>query len=51
MERVKVGLQEAANEGAKELVATVIDDVQQFMHKAPFNNDVTALALVRSAKS
>lgn len=51
LERVKVGLQEAANEGAKELVATVIDDVQQFMHKAPFNNDVTALALVRSAKS
>jgi serine phosphatase RsbU (regulator of sigma subunit) len=47
LERVKTGLQQAGNETAKELCATVIDDVQQFMRKRPVHNDVTALALVR----
>jgi serine phosphatase RsbU (regulator of sigma subunit) len=50
LERVKTGLQRAANETAKDLCATMIDGVQQFMHKPPVHNDVTALALVRAAK-
>ena len=50
LERVKTGLQQATNETAKELCATVIDDVQQFMRKPPVHNDVTALALVRTSK-
>lgn len=51
LERVKTGLQQAANESAKELCATMIDDVQQFMRKPPVHNDVTALALVRIANT
>jgi sigma-B regulation protein RsbU (phosphoserine phosphatase) len=51
LERVKTGLQQANNETAKELCATVIDDVQQFMRKAPVQNDVTALALVREGNT
>jgi serine phosphatase RsbU (regulator of sigma subunit) len=51
LERVKTGLQQAANESAKNLCATMIDDVQQFMRKPPIHNDVTALALVRTAKA
>ena len=50
LERVKTGLQQAANESARDLCATVIDDVQQFMRKPPIHNDVTALALVRTAR-
>lgn len=48
LERLKTGMQKAANESAKDLCATVIDDVQQFMRKPPVHNDVTALALVRT---
>lgn len=51
LERVKTGLQQAANENARELCATVIDGVQQFMRKPPVHNDVTALALVRAANN
>jgi serine phosphatase RsbU (regulator of sigma subunit) len=51
LERVKTGLQQATNETAQELCSTVIDDVQQFMHKAPVQNDITALALVREANA
>jgi serine phosphatase RsbU (regulator of sigma subunit) len=51
LERVKTGLQEAASESAKDLCATMIDGVQQFMRKPPVHNDVTALALVRAAKT
>jgi len=29
----------------------VIDGVQRFMHKAPVQNDVTALALVRTGNA
>jgi serine phosphatase RsbU (regulator of sigma subunit) len=47
LERVKTGLQQGTNETAQELCATVIDDMQHFMRKAPTHNDVTALALVR----
>ncbi len=49
LDRVKSRLQEAANESAKDLCATTIDGVQQFMRKPPVHNDVTALALVRCA--
>ena len=51
LERVKTGLQQASNETAKELCATVIDGVQQFMHQRPVHNDVTALALVRDGST
>lgn len=51
LERVKTGLQQTSNETAKELCATVIDDVQQFMLKATVQNDVTALALVREGNT
>jgi phosphoserine phosphatase RsbU/P len=51
LERVKTDLKQASNETAKELCATVIDDVQQFMHRRPVNNDVTALALVRDGST
>ncbi len=51
LDRVKTGLQQGASESAKELCAGVIDGVQQFMRKPPVHNDVTALALVRSANS
>ena len=45
------GLQQAGKETAKELCATVIDGVQQFMRKPPIHNDVTALALVRDGST
>ena len=48
LERVKSGLQQAANETAEELCASTIEGVQQFMRKPPVHNDVTALALVRA---
>ena len=52
LERVKAGLQQAAaNETAQGLCATMIEDVQQFMRRPPVHNDVTALALVRPAKT
>jgi serine phosphatase RsbU (regulator of sigma subunit) len=51
LDRVKTGLQRAAGESAKELCATMIDGVQQFMRKPPVHNDVTALALVRTANT
>jgi len=51
LDRVKSGLQQAAGETAKELCATMIDGVQQFMRKPPVHNDVTALALVRTANT
>jgi serine phosphatase RsbU (regulator of sigma subunit) len=51
LDRVKTGLQQASKETAKELCATVIDGVQQFMRKPPIHNDVTALALVRDGST
>jgi len=51
LERVKSGLQQAGAESAKRLCATAIDGVQQFMRKPPVHNDVTALALVRTANA
>src|SRR6185295_15399121 len=51
LERVKSGLQQAADETAEELCASTIEGVQQFMRKPPIHNDVTALALVRTVNS
>jgi serine phosphatase RsbU (regulator of sigma subunit) len=34
---------------AKQLCASVIDQVQQFMHAEPTHDDVTALALARNS--
>jgi sigma-B regulation protein RsbU (phosphoserine phosphatase) len=51
LERVKTGLQQGTHESAQELCATVIDDMQHFMRKAPTHNDVTALALVRAGNA
>lgn len=51
LDRVKTGLQQAAGETAKRLCASMIDGVQQFMRKPPVHNDVTALALVRTANT
>jgi serine phosphatase RsbU (regulator of sigma subunit) len=51
LDRVKTELQHAAGETAKELCASMIDGVQQFMRKPPVHNDVTALALVRTANA
>lgn len=48
LERVKSGLQKSSSETAKELCASTIDGMQQFMRKPPVHNDVTALALVRA---
>jgi serine phosphatase RsbU (regulator of sigma subunit) len=42
-------LQEAPRQSASELCLTVLRAVQQFARTAPTHNDVTALALVRSA--
>jgi serine phosphatase RsbU (regulator of sigma subunit) len=50
LERVKSALQQGVSETAKELCATAIEGVHQFMRKPPVHNDVTALAVVRPAK-
>ena len=51
LERVKTGLQQTNNGTAKQLCATMIDGVQQFMRRPPVHNDVTALALVRNGST
>ncbi len=49
LEQVKEGLQCCQAESAKELCLSVLDQVQQFMHTPPTHNDVTTLALARTA--
>jgi serine phosphatase RsbU (regulator of sigma subunit) len=51
LERVKSSMQQTPDETAKGLCASAIDGVQQFMRKPPVHNDVTALALVRTANA
>jgi serine phosphatase RsbU (regulator of sigma subunit) len=48
LQRVKEVLQQSNAAGARELCASVLDQVQQFMCTAPTHNDVTALALTRN---
>jgi serine phosphatase RsbU (regulator of sigma subunit) len=51
LEQVKEGLQRSQAASAKELCLSILDQVQQFMHTPPTHNDVTALALARTAPS
>jgi phosphoserine phosphatase RsbU/P len=47
LHRVKQTLHQAGATKAKELCASILDEVEQFMCTAPTHDDVTALALVR----
>ena len=49
MEQIKDKLQGALAHSAKEICSNLVDHVREFMRKAPTNNDVTILALVRPA--
>ena len=49
LEGTKGSLQRAPTSSAPELCLTILRAVQQFAQRAPTHNDVTALALVRSA--
>lgn len=49
LEQVKVGFEQWGNGGAKDLCSSILTRVQDFMCTPPLHNDVTALALVRSA--
>jgi len=50
LQRAKEVLEQSPREAsAKELCASVIDQVQQFMHAKPTHDDVTALALARKS--
>jgi serine phosphatase RsbU (regulator of sigma subunit) len=49
LEQVKDGLQCCQAETAKELCLALLDQVQQFMQTPPTHNDVTTLALSRTA--
>lgn len=49
LERVKDGIQLSRGASAKELCVAVLSNVQQFMRTPPTHNDVTALALLRTA--
>ena len=47
MEQVKANLHRARTLTAREICAGIVEQVQEFMRKAPANNDVTVLALAR----
>ena len=50
LQRVKDVLQQApAGTSAKELCASIVDQVRQFMHATPTHDDVTALVLARNS--
>jgi phosphoserine phosphatase RsbU/P len=49
LEQVKAGLEQHGGGSAKELCLAILGRVQDFMRTPPTHNDVTALALVRSA--
>jgi len=49
LQRVKNVLQHSRTASAKELCASILDQVQQFMHAAPTHDDVTVLALTRNS--
>jgi sigma-B regulation protein RsbU (phosphoserine phosphatase) len=50
LQRVKHVLQQSRAASAKELCASVLDQVQQFMGSAPTHDDVTVLALTRNSQ-
>ena len=49
LERVKQTLQQSNGASAKEFCVSVLNQMQQFTGTAPTHNDVTALALARTA--
>jgi serine phosphatase RsbU (regulator of sigma subunit) len=49
LERASTILRGATVSRARELCQTMLRETEQFMHSAPMQNDVTALALVRAA--
>ena len=49
LKQVKESLHHARTHTAKEICASVVNQVREFMHKAPAGNDVTVLALARPA--
>jgi hypothetical protein len=51
LERVESALMNASLTGAHALCHSILDDVQRFACSAPMQNDITALALVRSASA
>jgi serine phosphatase RsbU (regulator of sigma subunit) len=51
LERVSQTLKDSAAQNAEQLCSDILNAVEQFTHKPPTHNDVTALALVRSASA
>jgi serine phosphatase RsbU (regulator of sigma subunit) len=51
LERVESALKNASLTGAHAVCHSILDDVQRFACSAPMQNDITALALVRSASA
>ena len=51
LERVKHQFERSSEESAKQVATAILEGVQEFMRAAPVQNDFTALALVRAAKS
>jgi len=51
LERAKQSLRRALGEGAGDASAALLGDLQDFTHKRPIRNDVTVLALTRTAKA
>jgi serine phosphatase RsbU (regulator of sigma subunit) len=49
--RVESALKNASLIGAQAVCRSILDDVQRFACSAPIQNDITALALVRSASA
>jgi len=51
LERVSETLRDSTAQDAEQLCTDILNAVEQFTHKPPTHNDVTALALVRSASA
>ncbi len=49
LDRVKQHFERAPQDDASEIASAILDGVRDFLHSSPEHNDVTALALVRSA--
>lgn len=51
LDRVKQSFEHASEDNAREIATTILDGVREFLHSSDEHNDVTALALVRAAKT
>jgi serine phosphatase RsbU (regulator of sigma subunit) len=51
LERVSQALRDSTAQEAEQICTDILNAVEQFTHKPPTHNDVTALALVRSASA